>query len=683
MNRIITILCLLAITFAIKAQNKVYSGNFNTAKFSGSATYHYIDRQDVRIFTGPFSFRTNDNSVIISGNFLDDRKSGSWKYEFSNRQESELWGLVKMNTNAQASGNYRDGKLSGNWTLSCKEIRSFNYELYRAVEPYQARRLEAYMAAGGYGKNEFKPITITTMSEANFKDDRFAGAFSYSRQSRNENTTVNGQFNNMGYFDGTWTAKYYENKVLQIETCLYRNGVLLKKTKKDNSTGKISILYEIEIDKPSMQNGDNNELIDINEFFRNYNPSDNISKIGTSFYKLIDDRTTYTHIDEAISVYRSYIYEVERGSDEIAYYPQQKIVFDTELTRQAQLDRERIAEEQLRKEMAEIEERRRKEIEEQQKKAEAERKRKALEDRKNLVYAYKDFNPEIYNSTQIQIISTIKDELSSKYLSGKLDFSVTFKIDTTGGTTYRVNNINPSGYNLSNIALAAVDKVNLNPVYNIYGNTVSAEAKYDFRIKMDNRTFNVKRSNAGMDIYNNPDSLYRTEVSRLIAGGPIGKYKVQIQNNRINDIDFSNNSVLSYRGTGGPSNMFLSLLIPGLGVKPVTGGAERGIASAALTYGLIGAGVGCKIWSNKEYDKYHAATNQTDMDEHYKMADKLNKGFYVLAAAGAAVWVSDIIWVAAKGFGNKKQQRAYKKSLVTVYYEPGVEASGLSYQLSF
>ena len=71
--------------------------------------------------------------------------------------------------------------------------------------------------------------------------------------------------------------------------------------------------------------------------------------------------------------------------------------------------------------------------------------------------------------------------------------------------------------------------------------------------------------------------------------------------------------------------MFLSMLVPGLGVKAVSGGSKSGLSRTLLTYGLIGAGVGFKFWSNYEYDKYHKAITQPLMDSHYKKANNFNK----------------------------------------------------------
>jgi len=110
----------------------------------------------------------------------------------------------------------------------------------------------------------------------------------------------------------------------------------------------------------------------------------------------------------------------------------------------------------------------------------------------------------------------------------------------------------------------------------------------------------------------------------------------------------------SIRTPGGPSNALLSILVPGLGAKYVTTGQNKWYVRTILVYGLVGAGIGCKLVSNSQYEKYHRATDQESMNKYYDMANVLNKTFYVLIGAGTLVWLYDIIWVAVKGSKNKK-----------------------------
>jgi hypothetical protein len=142
----------------------------------------------------------------------------------------------------------------------------------------------------------------------------------------------------------------------------------------------------------------------------------------------------------------------------------------------------------------------------------------------------------------------------------------------------------------------------------------------------------------------------------------------------------NNNIYGELKNKGGTSNVFLSLLIPGLGDHRVTYGKKKGIGFALSTYALMGTGIGLKVYSNREYKKYHTATEQSDMDEYYRKANISHIAFCTAIGAGAAVWLSDIIFVWAKGAENKKtQQRSY----LGFYYHPQLETTILTYTLKF
>lgn len=304
-----------------------------------------------------------------------------------------------------------------------------------------------------------------------------------------------------------------------------------------------------------------------------------------------------------------------------------------------------------------------------------------LEERKTKIYHYKELNSSDYNSINNSITSKIQNILKEKNITGFADYKITYKIDTLGITSFSLVETGVPSPEISNLIKPLIKDIQLKPVSK-NGYSVFAKSEYVVSIKMEEKTFEVKKNNVETIIFNNPNNLYKTEISQLVSSGPIGKYTIKIQKKEINNIDFSNNSVSKYRGIGGPSNMFLSVLVPGLGVKGVTGGSKSGLSRTLWSYGFIISGVGCKLWSMSEYDKYHSATEQTSMDEYYDNANLLNKSFYVLTATGAVIWLYDIIWVANKGFKNKKEQRRYKQN-ISFYYEPNNQMLGLNYKLKF
>lgn len=304
-----------------------------------------------------------------------------------------------------------------------------------------------------------------------------------------------------------------------------------------------------------------------------------------------------------------------------------------------------------------------------------------LEERKTKIYDYKELNYSDFNSINNSIISKIQNTLKEKNISGFADYKITYKIDTLGTTSFSLIETGVPNPEISNLIKPLIKDILLKQVSK-NGYSVFAKSEHVVNIKMEEKIFEVKKNNVETIVFNNPNSLYKTEINQLVSSGPIGRYTIRIQKKEINNVDFSNNSVSKYRSIGGPSNMFLSVLVPGLGVKGVTGGSKSGLSRTLWTYGFILSGVGCKFMSISEYDKYHSATDQTLMDEYYENANLLNKSFYVLTATGAVIWLYDIIWVANKGFQNKKEQRRYKQN-ISLYYEPNNQMLGLNYKLKF
>jgi len=146
------------------------------------------------------------------------------------------------------------------------------------------------------------------------------------------------------------------------------------------------------------------------------------------------------------------------------------------------------------------------------------------------------------------------------------------------------------------------------------------------------------------------------------------------------NVSFDIKKSVSVEKKSGPENVFLSLLVPGLGDWNVTKREKNGVDKMLWSYGLILGGVGCKLYSNSEYKQYHLATEQAVIDSYYTKANYANYVFYGLVAAGLTVWVYDIIWVAKRGVQNNKDRNNKRLSLI---YEPNNQMVGLNYNIKF
>jgi hypothetical protein len=109
---------------------------------------------------------------------------------------------------------------------------------------------------------------------------------------------------------------------------------------------------------------------------------------------------------------------------------------------------------------------------------------------------------------------------------------------------------------------------------------------------------------------------------------------------------------------GGAGNVVFSMMLPGWGDHYVNRVDKTLPYMVNLLFlGAVGYGVYNKMESDKFYDNYHKATTQVVMNEEYNKANEANKLFMYCAAGAAAIWLTDVIRVIAKGSANARQQK--------------------------
>lgn len=355
-------------------QNKVYNGTFNSLNFQGTSSYHYMEQPDKRIFSGPFTFKTANNAVNISGNFQNDMKNGLWKFVLTNVSNTDL--IMKYVITANVTGNFNKGNLDGIWNLSRTKVISFSSS---GISSYYQNSLNALSYLFDGNTVDFKKsTTVSEKSTVSFKDNHFAGSFSYSINGGM--SIVKGQFNEQGYFEGSWTVNYYQDGILHYQTRNYQNGVLVTIKNKDNSTGEVVTVYD--------------KTVEVNEFFQNYNFSENVSKVGKTYYALTEGKSSeseITFLEDAIEIWynntslgkSAYLFEIERGTNKLIIYPERKITINEDRTEKLRQEEEKIAYEIKRKQEAEEEEKRQIELtkkrQEQERKWEEEKKIREFE----------------------------------------------------------------------------------------------------------------------------------------------------------------------------------------------------------------------------------------------------------------------------------------------------------------
>lgn len=306
-----------------------------------------------------------------------------------------------------------------------------------------------------------------------------------------------------------------------------------------------------------------------------------------------------------------------------------------------------------------------------------------LKQRKESYYDYKTLESADYEAKDDYIKTTIKNALNERGKSiSPFSVKITATIDTLGNTT--------SSYETSTDDKklnALLDKLNSDMKLNaslMNGYTTSAKADFLYEISYNHEVLSVRHSPNGIHSKSKDFDTYGEKiVEELNGGAPYGKYSYDMNTTIINDKVFNEHTLMNLTNHRSGSNAFLSLLVPGLGDHRVSYGEVSGIGTALSTYAFIGAGIGLKAYSNSEYKKYHNATKQEEIDDHYKKANTANQAFYGCLVAAGSIWLYDIIWVTVKGIQNTNKANSYMRSHIGGYYAPTLKATGLSYSIHF
>jgi hypothetical protein len=108
----------------------------------------------------------------------------------------------------------------------------------------------------------------------------------------------------------------------------------------------------------------------------------------------------------------------------------------------------------------------------------------------------------------------------------------------------------------------------------------------------------------------------------------------------------------------GPSNAFLSVLIPGLGGYFVDKHKARAVLTTISTVGLLAYGFTQKLQSDKSYKEYGASKVPADIQSSYDKANGAHKNYLNAVRIGAGLWAFDIFCVTIRGIHNKKDAKS-------------------------
>ncbi len=232
-----------------------------------------------------------------------------------------------------------------------------------------------------------------------------------------------------------------------------------------------------------------------------------------------------------------------------------------------------------------------------------------------------------------------------------------------------------------------------------YGQKVPSKASYDFKIGLQGVVEVAKRKNNGKIIEDplvigpegisrflrlTEDTVRRVVFTRASPEFLYGKFTFKDVVSSVDNSTRSGFHLTKYNGTGGPANVFLSLVIPGLGRHRVTYGRQSGAGTAVFFYLFAGGSLGLRYWSI--HDNPLNVNNNMDLQSYFSVGKYNKESFadmekgqpkrifyytsYAMAGVAAIIYVSDVLYTLIRGSVNVAHQNKYKKWSVGVFYEP-------------
>lgn len=229
---------------------------------------------------------------------------------------------------------------------------------------------------------------------------------------------------------------------------------------------------------------------------------------------------------------------------------------------------------------------------------------------------------------------------------------------------------------------------------------VSAQFIHDIEYKIDKEKLNIVYLMDAVPSIHRPGWAYNVSVKvegkilgKITSKGISGDF-FRVQPNEfpkliVWEVDNKDESLtdqlkvsLTLEDMDGPKAALKSLLIPGAGLKFVTGRNQIGMLRTFSVYSLLAGGVITRLISRGLYDEY--LTNPTDIffyQDTYASANFFHQASWFCFAAGIGVWTWDIFNTAARGRRNLKH--LYKPVKVTpLTYRNGGAGMAMTWRIS-
>lgn len=281
--------------------------------------------------------------------------------------------------------------------------------------------------------------------------------------------------------------------------------------------------------------------------------------------------------------------------------------------------------------------------------------------RKFKTFSYKELNNTEFVRFQNTLINDVNAKID-KYEKGFLNFNYLISFDTLGTNLSSVKDISTSIKEFETYFESISKSEILTPVFinsyflrateNVYLNLKWHTDKVSYKSKSKGISSRTKQENQNNDL-----------ITKFINKQSFnyGKYKFEIKQKNVLDNVFTDISLVKYK-TVGPSAVFLSMILPGTGTLKVTYGEKgRGRITSFLLFS--GLAVGAKLYSDGQFERYLDATEQSEMDKYYNIANTSHQIALISGGISGIIYLNDIFSVLSRGVKNKRASKSLRRQL--------------------
>ncbi len=283
-----------------------------------------------------------------------------------------------------------------------------------------------------------------------------------------------------------------------------------------------------------------------------------------------------------------------------------------------------------------------------------------LSKRSTTTLTYEKSNKNEFIDFRNGLINNINQRISETR-DGFLKFNYTISFDTLGKNLSAPGSISTSMNDYPAYLSSIAENGTLKP-YSEKGYFINTRTALNVEIdwKTSLATYTSKYAQISTD---ERSGQKRNEISDFInrQSHHYGKFQFEIKDKNFNGRSYSDIKLVGHRAVG-PEAALLSALMPGMGTLKVTYGNK---GWKRLTYFLISSSiaVGAELYSRNQYQQYLSATNLNDSDSYYNLANRSHQLSLICGGISAGIYVTDVVWVIARGCQNLKKSKGLKNQL--------------------